>query len=125
MWREYNRNPKAHRGDDCTIRAISTITGKSWEETYIDVCMQGFILKDMPSSNHVWGAYLKRKGFMRYVIPNTCPDCYTVSQFAEDHPIGKFILALHGHVVAVIDGDYYDTWDSGSQIPLYYWKKEE
>jgi len=34
------------------------------------------------------------------------------------------ILALSGHVVCVMDGDYYDTWDSGGEVPLYYWRKE-
>ena len=22
-------------------------------------------------------------------------------------------------------GDYFDTWDSGQEVPIYYWKKEE
>ena len=30
---------------------------------------------------------------------------------------------ISGHVVAVIDGNYYDTWDSGDKIPIYYWYK--
>ena len=51
-------------------------------------------------------------------------DC-TVSDFAEDHPKGTYILALSGHVVCVKDGDYIDTWDSGNEIPLYYWQQEE
>lgn len=123
MFREYNANPKARRGDDCTVRAISKVTGKPWEETYMDLCLEGLMSCDMPSSNHVWGEYLIKQGFRRHIIPNTCPRCYTVKDFARDHRSGKFILALHGHVVAVEDGDYYDTWDSGDEVPLYYWKK--
>lgn len=87
------------------------------------VSLKGFELCDMPSSNSVWGAYLRSKGYKRYGIPNTCPDCYTVSEFASDNPFGKFLLATGTHVVAVQDGDYYDAWDSGKEIPAYYWKK--
>ena len=28
-----------------------------------------------------------------------------------------------GHVVAVEDGNYYDIWDSGDEVPTYYWMK--
>lgn len=24
----------------------------------------------------------------------------------------------------VIDGVYYDSWDSGREVPLYYWQKK-
>ena len=91
----------------------------------MDIVLQGFAMKDMPSSNHVWGTYLHEHGFKRYVIPDTCPDCYTVAQFAEDNPVGTYMLAIGTHVVAVKDGNYMDTWDSGNEIPMFYWKKEE
>ena len=29
------------------------------------------------------------------------------------------------NVIAVIDGDYYDSWDSGNEVPIYYWKQED
>lgn len=38
---------------------------------------------------------------------------------------GTYILALSGHVVTVVDGDWYDTWDSGGEIPIYYWVRED
>lgn len=79
---------------------------------------------DMPSSNAVWGAYLLDKGFFRSVIPNTCPDCYTVSDFAEDHKHGNYILATGTHVISVKDGIIYDSWDSSNEIPVYYFWKE-
>lgn len=80
---------------------------------------------DMPSANHVWGAYLRRCGFVRQIVPNECPDCYTVADFCRDHPEGLFVLAISGHVVAVEDGDWWDTWDSGNEIPVYYWMRKE
>ena len=70
------------------------------------------------------GGYLRSRGFDRDMIPNSCPDCYTVADFAAEHPEGTYILALSGHVVCVQNGDWIDTWDSGGEIPLYYWHKE-
>lgn len=124
MFIKFNPNPIASRVGDCTVRAISKVTGQSWEKTYIDLCVYGLICSDMPSANSVWGRYLWDKGYKRHVAPDTCPNCYTVARFAEEHPNGEYILALNGHVVACVNGDYYDTWDSGNEIPVYYWTKE-
>lgn len=122
MYIQYNANPSAQRVGDCTIRAMSKATGKEWEEVYLDTCLHGLMLHDMPSANHVWGDYLESIGYERYMVDKRG---YTVSQFATDHPKGSYILAISGHVVACVDGDYYDTWDSGDEIVVYYWKEVE
>lgn len=119
----YNPNPSGKSVGDCTIRAISRALGQDWFTTYVDLAIEGFRMCDMPTSNAVWGSYLRRKGWVRYPLPNTCPDCYTVGQFVEDNPYGDFILALSGHVICVSDGNYFDSWDSGREIPIYYWTK--
>lgn len=125
MYVFFNPNPRGALVGDCVIRAISKLTGRSWEETYLDVAIQGFMMKDMPTSNNVWGAFLRSKGYSQHVLPNTCPDCYTVKDFCNDFPNGKFMLATGSHVIAVEDGDYYDSWDSGSETPIYFWRKGE
>jgi len=89
----------------------------------MDVTLQGYMMKDMPSSNHVWGTYLRENGFIQHIIPDSCPDCYTVQDFCNEHPVGKYLLAIGSHVVAVQDGNYFDTWDSGDELPIYYWQK--
>lgn len=85
-------------------------------------------MADMPSANRVWMSYLKNIGFKKYVIPDTCPDCYTVKDFCEDYKNGTYILWVDGqesgHVLCVIDGNYYDTWDSGNEFPILFWRKE-
>ena len=124
MHKYYNPNPQAARVGDCVIRAVSFATGQEWYKTYLDLCVYGLINCDLPSSNAVWGRYLRDRGYRRRMIPDTCPACYTVRQFTEEHPDGTYILAISGHVVAVRDGDYYDTWDSGDEVPVYYWEKE-
>lgn len=125
MWIKYNANPAGRQVGDCTVRAVSKVLDEDWEQSYSGMALQGFMLCDMPSANHVWGAYLRSKGFERHIIPDTCPDCYSVKDFCKDHPKGRFLLALSGHVVCIIDGNYFDTWDSGNETPIYYFKKEE
>lgn len=123
MWEYYNPNPRSSNVGDCTIRAISKALNQSWQTTYAHITATGYILADMPSANHVWGAYLRKKGFCRHLINDKGKDIYTVEDFCKDNPKGCYILAIQGHVVCVIDGVYYDSWDSGNEIPLYYWEK--
>lgn len=124
MFVHENPNPNGSYVGDCVIRAIAIATGNDWERTFVELAMQGFMMADMPSSNHVWGSYLRGKGYMRYALPDTCPDCYTVKDFCEDHPEGVYIAATGSHVVAIIDGDYHDAWDSGDEVVVYYFTKE-
>lgn len=125
MYVKYNANPAGKNVGDCVVRAISKVLGEDWEKVYCGVTIQGFRLFDMPSANHVWGSYLRERGLKRTPMPDTCPDCYTVKEFCKEHPHGIYLLALQSHVVAVQDGNYFDTWDSGDQTVLYYWQKEE
>ena len=124
MFIQTNPNPAGNMTDDCVIRGISILTEKSWDDVYMDLLLKGFMMKGMPSSNVVWMKWLRDNGFKRHIIPDTCPDCYTIEQFCEDHPQGRYLLATGSHVVAVIDGNYYDTWQSGGEVPIYYFEKE-
>lgn len=124
MYRYFNPNPKGKRVIDCTIRAIAKATDLSWDDVYIQLFLKGFDMKDMMASNAVWSAYLLGRGFSRNAIPDTCPECYTIKDFAWDNPKGTFVLGTGSHAVCVKDGDYYDSWDSGDEIPIYYFRKE-
>lgn len=94
----YNPNPNGNYVGDCVVRAISKVTEQDWDGTYINLALAGFALKDMPSANHVWGVFLRDRGFKRVSLPDTCPECYSVSEFCEDNPHGRFALATGTHV---------------------------
>ncbi len=120
----YNANPERRSTIDCTVRAISKVLGLTWEEVYIDLCIRGLFRHDMPEVNSVWGGYLEESGYRKTLLPNVCPNCCTVVEFCYNHPVGSFLVNTDRHVVAIVDGNYYDTWDSGDQIVNYYWEKE-
>lgn len=82
-------------------------------------------MADLPNSNAVWASYLKGLGFKKAIIPDTCPDCYTVEDFAEDNPYGIYVLCTGTHTVTVINENVYDAWDSSREIPTYYYYKED
>lgn len=125
MYADFNNNPQNKRVGDCVIRAISKVLRQSWEDTYIDITAEGFRQADMPASMNVWGQYMKSKGFVQRLLPDTCPNCYTVRQFCADNPQGYFLLVTGSHVIAVIDGVYFDTWDSGDEVPVYFFERKE
>ncbi len=125
MYSYFNENPQGKNVGDCTVRAISKATGQDWETTFLALAMQGYLDGDMPSANAVWGAYLHRLGYKRHMVPDTCPVCYTVKDFAREHLVGTYILALSGHVVCVQDGTIYDSWNCENETALYYWSKED
>lgn len=120
-WKQFNSNPVSRNVGDCAVRALSVALGIDWEQAFALLTANAFQMADMPSSNSVIGSVLRQHGFRRSVIPNSCPDCYTVENFAEEHPDGTYVVGTGSHVVAVKDGYIYDSWDSSKEIPMYYW----
>lgn len=78
---------------------------------------------DMPSSDAVIGSVLRQHGFVRSIIPSSCPDCYTIGDFSEDFSSGVYVLGTGQHVTTVIDGIIYDSWDSSREIPMFMWRR--
>ena len=125
VWVYYNPSPAGRNVGDCSIRAVAKALDTDWETAYVMVASAGFLMNDVPSSNAVWGSVLRRNGFMRSSIPPTCPDCYTAKDFALDHPYGTYVLGFGNHTATIKNGQLFDSWDSSSEIPQYYWAKED
>lgn len=125
MWKYYNPHPFKNRIGDCVIRALSKALNQTWEKTYADLSIRGFVKCDLPNADIVWGKYLIEKGFRRYLIPDDGFGDYTIEDFVYEHPKGIYVVSMPGkHVVTVADGIIYDTWNSSCEIPSFYFVKE-
>lgn len=123
MYKHYNPNPMRSAAGDCVIRALCAVLGESWRDVYTALSVQGYMMGDWGNSDSVWGAYLRSRGFERHSLPNTCPDCYAVGDFARDHQSGAYVLGTGSHAVAVIGGDVYDSFDSSGMIPVFFYER--
>ena len=125
MYKPYNPSPIGARVGDCSVRALTKALDTDWEDAYLLLCLKGYKMYDMPNANACIHAVLADNGYEREIIPNTCPNCYTISDFSRDNPKGTFVVGTGTHVVAVVNGDIYDSWDSSNEIPIFYWRKKK
>lgn len=132
----FNPNPTGRdSAGDCTVRAIARAMDWDWEKAYAQLCLEGFIIGNMPSANATWISFLLNHGFVEHSLFSRCKDCYTLEQFARDHPVGTFVVGSGDHVVAVIgevvngvtpaEAKWYDSWNSRNINPIYYFEKIE
>lgn len=129
MYKYYQPNDKDIKNQygDCTIRALSKVLGLSWIETFdltIPFCREyqtpNIFNVDVKTEREI----LDKLGFMYYGISNKKGSKRpTVAGFAKEHKKGTYILNVANHVVAVVDGIYYDTWDSGYKSLYGYYEK--
>lgn len=124
MWVKTNPNPEKKEVGDCVIRALAIALDMTWTEVYDDLYLLGREWHDMMSSNEVWGLYLYRHGFEPFMLPKTCPQCLTVKEFCKKYPRGTYVIGTGDHAVAVINGDYFDSWDSGNSVASYFWRAQ-
>jgi len=119
----HNANPKGRKNvGDCVIRAFSFASGKSWEQTLTDLFNISLDIKSVPNDKDTIEKYAKNLGYITKkaeVINGHKP---TVESFASSHKQGKYILRVAQHIVTVLDGKYYDTWDCGEKSVYKYWK---
>lgn len=120
MYRYYNPNPCARSVGDCAVRAIAAAFDIPWDQAFDILAETARNMCDMPSSDAVWSALLRRMGFVCEAIQGEV----TVGEYAEDHPRGVYVLGLGGHVVTVVDGTVLDTWDSTNCPVIFVWKRD-
>ena len=125
MWIYCNPNPCRTEEPDCVVRAISVATGQSWRRTHWELCLMSHVKCTMPSVNWLWERYLKKRGFEKFLLPESCPECVTVREFARRYPEGVYVIGTGSHAVCVMDGNWFDTWNSGDETPTYFFRKAE
>ena len=120
-YRYFNPNPVGVKTRDCAIRAVAAALDISWDRAFDLIAARAKQMGETLDANAAFGSVLRQYGFVREVIPQTCPDCYTARDFCLDHPRGVYVLGFGSHAAAVIDGVLWDSWDSSDEIPQYYW----
>lgn len=109
---------------DCVIRALTKVVDKTWVEVFDELVPLARMLQCMPNGKAAYEAYLKEHGFEYQGISNKKgAKRPTVDSFAKENKEGVYFVRVANHVVAVVDGVYYDTWDSGDKSLYGYWKK--
>ena len=124
MWIYSNPNPCRQEEPDCVVRAIALATKQDWDRVHWDLCVLSHQYCTMPSVNWLWELYLKRKGFEKFLLPESCPECVSVRKFAKLYPEGTYVIGTGSHAVCVRDGNYLDAWDSGDEKPTYFFRKK-
>jgi hypothetical protein len=115
----YNPNPERNLVGDCVVRACAISQQKNWHTVHEELSKLSNYMCNMPSANIVWGNYMEMN-HMKYREPEIQ---MTVRQFCLLHPYGTYTIGTGSHAVTVIDGDWYDIWDSGDEIILYYFER--
>lgn len=113
MFRYYNANPRSRNVNDCTVRAISLATGRTWDATYEELTKYAQAQAIMPDDVVHIDEYLRR----RYDLVCDCEGLQiTVEEFVKRHPYGIFLITMAGHITCSINGVIYDTFDPSSRF---------
>lgn len=123
MWIYYNPNPKGKNTGDCAVRALSKALNTDWEHAKLQLDAYSMVEAEVETSDIVWSRILAENGFD--MIALYCGDGCTLESFCKRNQEGIFVVKLPNHVVCVVDGNYYDSWDSGKEVPLYCWRKRK
>ena len=110
---------------DCVIRALTKVMDKEWLEVFDELVPIAREIQSTLGMKIVYETYLKNNGFEYVGISNKKGSKRpTVESFAKDNREGTYYLNVANHCVAVVDGVYYDTWDSGHKSLYGYWIKK-
>lgn len=110
---------------DCVIRALTKVFNKPWKEMYDELVPIARELQCMPNQKNCYEKYLLDNGFQYFGISNKKGTKRpTIKKFALTNKSGIFIVNVANHVCCIIDGKYYDTWDSGDKCMYGYYTKQ-
>ena len=127
----HNANPRNRITGDCTFRAIATATGQSWEQTVREMAemsiQTGYAINDTKGI----AKYLESKGWKKHPQPRKDDNTkYTGKEWCREiqthrHWYDPQMIANigGGHIVAIMWGQVYDTWDSTDGCIGNYWTK--
>jgi hypothetical protein len=105
MYKFHNANPLNRFEDDCTIRAISCATGKSWDCVYDELSDLAQIKGTMMDNKDFIIDYLDTRYRRVPYLPNT------VGETADRYVFNILLITMNGHICCSKYGIIYDTFD--------------
>lgn len=133
-WSYYQPNNKdlKDRYGDCAVRALTKYFDITWLEAFDILVKYARQRQDMVNAldnvkMHMDDLHIPYISAYNPKAKNKT----TVNDFAKEHKTGKYMLYVRvgygTHLVTVVDGYFYDTWNCGNKIVYGYWaeSKEE
>ena len=121
MFKYYNANPLGRIVNDCTVRAISLATEKTWDETYIELSeyarQQAITFSEIEFINE----YLEQR-YERYCFNHHSKK---LKDFLKLMLPGRWLITMSGHITCVVDGVCYDTFDPSERYIWCIYKVKE
>ena len=121
----YNCNPHHRLTDDCVIRAISSSTGDSWEDTLAALTKYSIETGYFINTPECYGRYLKDIGYVKQKQPVHKDG--TKVRFKEFSAIFDGHAICHcgqGHMTYVADNCVWDIWNTENEVVGNYWVHE-
>lgn len=114
----YNQNPDGDRENDCVTRAISLASGMP----YHVIRKKLFHISKLLNCEKLCVCCYRH--LLDDVFKYRRVECYgdTVSEFANKHPEGTYLVRMGGHITTIIDGRIWDTFDCGNEFCTDAWR---
>jgi hypothetical protein len=113
LFKYYNINPEGKHTTDCTVRAISLISGKKYNSV-----KKGLVEYKKITGSRTYNESKNAKEYLESLggVWKKAHGTIKVREFALAHPTGAYVLNMKGHYSAMIDGAVYDTWDTRDEL---------
>lgn len=115
MYEYYNANAIGKLDEDCTIRAISCATGKSWDYVYEHLSDLAQEYGTMMDNSEFIINYLDRRYEKIPVYDET------VGELSEMYPNNILLITMKNHITCSKFGKIMDTWDCTRKRAEYCW----
>ncbi len=115
MYKFHNNNSLGLFTDDCTIRAISTATNNTWNDTYEHLSNVARLNGTMMDDKDFIIDYLDSRYERVIDIP------YLVGEVAGFYADNILLITMNGHITCSRYGTIYDSFDCRDRVAEYCW----
>lgn len=110
-----NKNPNGQFENDCSIRAIATAEGTTWDYTYDKLTELAQNNRTMPDDAEFIRNYLDSKYRKVPILP------YTVGEVAGMYRDDIVLITMTNHITCAMYGIVYDTFDCRNRVAEEAW----